>query len=84
MNADTRAKWITKYKVILEANKSTTGSIDLEKLKEMMKFAIPNHKLSYNDIVQILNTFDTNSTWSSTSKNTKPKSKTQSNFSRTN
>lgn len=72
MNADTRSKWIAKYKVMLEANKLTTeeafamtdtnksGSIDLEELKEVLKSAIPIHKLSYNDIVQILNAFDTN------------------------
>lgn len=72
MNEQTRAKWIAKYKVLLEANKLTTeeaftmtdtnksGSIDLEELKEVLKSSIPIHKLSYNDIVQILNAFDTN------------------------
>ena len=29
-------------------------------LKEVLKTSIPVHKLSYNDVVQILNAFDTN------------------------
>lgn len=38
----------------------SSGKIDLEELKSILKTHIPNHKLSYNDIVQIQNAFDTN------------------------
>jgi|JI10StandDraft_1071094.scaffolds.fasta_scaffold57400_4 Ca2+-binding EF-hand superfamily protein len=37
-----------------------SGKIDLEELKTLLKTHIPSHKLTYNDIVQILNSFDTN------------------------
>jgi len=37
-----------------------SGSIDLLELKEVLKSSMAAHKLTYNDIQQILNAFDTN------------------------
>ncbi len=41
-------------------DKDQSGKIDLEELKEQLKMHIPSHKLTYNDLVQIVNAFDTN------------------------
>ena len=71
MNEQTAAKWIAKYSKILEANSLTTeeafstadadksGTVDLDELKDVLKAWMGPEKLSYNDMAQILNAFDT-------------------------